>query len=301
MQMQPTLLTGRTLHLIVHLHAGGQQIRLRLSNRYGEKTLVLTSVSVGRSLFSLVQERPVQPVFFQGQETVSIEAGAGVVSDPINLKVEAFSNLAISFAVVEGDIHTGHFIASQTSYVSTPGARSASPFGSMEELLPAYPLTTASWWALTGIDVLPEKPMNVVVALGDSTTDGAFSNVDTNRRYPDRLAHRLAAAGEASWMSVLNAGISWNELLSARFSQAGEATCHRFAWDVLGQAGVTDVIVGSVRTQTTDGKARVKWGETVPKGAKRGDKKHHTTEAGCRFNCSKTTHRIRALFDTTMI
>ncbi|MBV9229862.1 MAG: hypothetical protein JOZ18_11155 [Chloroflexi bacterium] len=87
-----------------------------------------------------------------------------------------------------------------------------------------------------------EKPMNVVVALGDSTTDGYGSTVDANRRYPDVLARRLAAE-HPRLLSILNAGICWNELLGIRFPQVGEATVRRVAWDVLEQTAVTDVIV----------------------------------------------------------
>lgn len=243
MQMRPAHLTGRTLYQIVHLHAGGRQIRLRLSNRYGDHALVLTSVAVGRPIFGLLQEEPAQPVLFQGQESVSLEAGTAIVSDPVNLQVEAFSTLAVSFVVAQGDIRTGHFVAMQTSYVSTPGAQSASDTTAIEELLPAYPLTTTAWWALTGVDVLPEKPINAVVALGDSTTDGYGSTRDTNRRWPDALARRLAASSQTRFLSVLNAGICFNELLTARFPLAGPATVDRFAWDVVEQPAVTDLIV----------------------------------------------------------
>src|SRR5258708_20977592 len=90
-QMQLAHLTGRTLYQIVHLHLGGRQIRLRFSNRYGKNPFVLSSVSVARSLFGLLQEGPAQPVFFQGQESVSIAAGKDIVSDPITLQVEAFT------------------------------------------------------------------------------------------------------------------------------------------------------------------------------------------------------------------
>ncbi len=181
---------------------------------------VLASMTVGRSLFGLWQEAPVQPVLFQGQERISIAAGSEVVSDLINLPVEAFSNLVISFMVAEGDIATGHLIASQNSYVSTPGGKPASALPAATELFPAYPLLTTAWWVLTGVEVLPEKPTGVIVALGDSTTDGAFSTVDANRRYPDYLARRLAAGGKAGFPSVLNAGISWNELLTRNNAQA---------------------------------------------------------------------------------
>ena len=40
-------LSGRTLRQIVYLHAGGEEIRLRLSNRYGDTPVTLRSISVG--------------------------------------------------------------------------------------------------------------------------------------------------------------------------------------------------------------------------------------------------------------
>ncbi len=238
MRLRSAGLTGRTLRQIVHLHAGGQQIRLRFSNRYGEAPLTLTSISVGRVLFGLQSARP---VFFNGEERVLLEPGAERLSDPIDLPVEAESNLAISFVVEKGDVLTGHFVAMQTSYVSTPGDQSA--LTRIEELLPAYPLLTTSWWALTGVEVLPTHPLRVLVAFGDSTTDGYGSTRDLNRRWPDALARRIASADGLEAISVLNAGISFNELLASRQPLAGEAAVQRFAWDVLDQPGVTDVIV----------------------------------------------------------
>ncbi len=242
MRMRPAGLTGRTLRQIVHLHAGGEQIRLRLSNRYGAAPLTLTSVAVGRVLFGLlVQAASRHPVHFEGQDSVTLAPGADILSDPIDLPVEAQSKLAISFFVENGDILTGHFVAMQTSYVSTPGDQSA--LVQMEDLLPAYPLLTTSWWALSGVEVLPVQPLKALVAFGDSTTDGYGSTRDQNRRWPDYLARRIAAAGGPGAISVLNAGISFNELLTSRMPLAGEAGVQRFTRDVLEQPGVTDVIV----------------------------------------------------------
>src|SRR5258708_5241956 len=39
-------LSGRTLRQIIHLHAGGEQLRLCLSNRYGDAPVTLSSLSV---------------------------------------------------------------------------------------------------------------------------------------------------------------------------------------------------------------------------------------------------------------
>ncbi|WP_353739187.1 GDSL-type esterase/lipase family protein [Burkholderia cenocepacia] len=48
-----------------------------------------------------------------------------------------------------------------------------------------------------------------VAAIGDSITDGLRSSVNRNRRWPDALARRLAAAGADS-VGVVNLGISGN-------------------------------------------------------------------------------------------
>src|SRR5690348_13141439 len=124
----------------------------------------------------------------------------------------------------------------------------------------AYPLQTTSWWLITGIDVLPSAPINAVVAFGSSTTDGVGSTQNANRRWPDYLALRLRDADWTHFMSVLNAGLSGNQLTSSEHTQTGgtgipplqsgmppflfgEAGSQRLTWDVLTQSGATDLIV----------------------------------------------------------
>jgi lysophospholipase L1-like esterase len=78
------------------------------------------------------------------------------------------------------------------------------------------------------------------VTFGDSITDGFGATVDGDDRYPNALARRLVAAGEAR--PVLNAGIGSNKLLPDS-ACAGDAGVSRFARDVLGQPRVGTVIV----------------------------------------------------------
>ena len=78
-----------------------------------------------------------------------------------------------------------------------------------------------------------------VVAFGDSITDGARSTTDTNNRWPDVLARRLAAR-KGPGVAVLNAGISGNRVLG---DGAGLSALARFDKDVLMQTGVTHVVV----------------------------------------------------------
>lgn len=243
-------LTGRTLRQIIHLHAGGEQLRLRFSNRYGDTPITLSSISVGHVLQGPFVRPGELVVRFEGQPTVTLEPGQEMISDPVALRVEAFSDLAITFVLAQGESITGHGIAQQTSYVSGIGNVTAAP---AEVAFMAYPLLTASWWLITGIDVLPSTPLNAVVAFGSSTTDGAGSTLNANRRWPDYLALRLRDAGGTRFMSVINAGISGNQLTSSENPFGGgtgmppflfgEAGSQRLAWDVLAQPGATDLIV----------------------------------------------------------
>lgn len=241
-------LSGRTLRQIVHLHAGGTQLRLRLSNRYGDAPVTLSALSVGQVLQGPVTAPGARAVQFAGQPTVTLEPGQDALSDPVSLRVEAFSDLAITFVLAQGESLTGHMGAQQTSYVSGPGDVTAAP---AEATFFIYPLQTSSWWLISGIDVAPSAPLNTVVTFGSSTTDGFGSTPNANRRWPDYLARRLKDAGETRFMSVLNAGIGGNQLTSSEMPLAvglppflfGEAGSKRLDWDVLAQPGATDLIV----------------------------------------------------------
>ncbi len=65
-------LSGRTLRQIVQLHAGGEHIRLHLSNRYGNALVTLRSISVGQVLSGPVVRAGSKDVQFEGQEEVTL-------------------------------------------------------------------------------------------------------------------------------------------------------------------------------------------------------------------------------------
>jgi lysophospholipase L1-like esterase len=110
-------------------------------------------------------------------------------------------------------------------------------------LQPAWPSAAPSAWnhIVTGLDASsPGPPARVVVAFGDSITEGAGLSADPGRpqRYPERLAARLGRAGGR--FAVVNAGISGNRLLADWIGPKG---VDRFERDALGQSGVTHVVV----------------------------------------------------------
>jgi lysophospholipase L1-like esterase len=97
---------------------------------------------------------------------------------------------------------------------------------------------------LSGVDVKTSPRIRgTIVALGDSITDGYLSTTNANRRYPDDLARKLAARKDIT-MSIVNAGIIGNELLTIRPQlQFGYTAPFRLGRDVLNQPGARAVIL----------------------------------------------------------
>ena len=247
-------LSDQTVRMIVDPHLGGSTLRVDLSNRYGEQSVLLGPVTVGvRGDGAALQPGTERPVTFAGRPTISLAPGAGAVSDPVKLAVRPFTELAVSVYVPGTAAHPDeHLVTRQTSYLSPRGGGDDGAQTSAAD----FTQTTAGdfssgWYYLDGIDVQAPGSTGAVVAFGDSLTDGYqprnragsedMATVDANGRYPDDLTRRLLAAGIP--LSVLNAGISGNLLLQSGLPFFGQSGLERFGPDVLDQAGVSDVIV----------------------------------------------------------
>jgi lysophospholipase L1-like esterase len=255
-------LTGSTLRMIVHPQVAGERVRVRLSNAYGSTPLEVGAVSAAGSAggAELVPGSE-RAVTFSGRPAVTVPGGAEVVSDPVPLAATAGAPLAVSLYLTSvPDRLTRHAVALQTSYRSGPGDATASGAG-------AFPDKLDSWSVLTGLDVFTPHPVNALVAVGDSITDGVGSGVDNDERWTDDLARRLTDRGAppSGSMVVLNAGIARNRLLDDDPLEDGDSPMTRFHRDVLGAAGSTDVVlhigtndiaVGHGATEIVDGLRR---------------------------------------------
>jgi lysophospholipase L1-like esterase len=92
------------------------------------------------------------------------------------------------------------------------------------------------------VDVMASQPVKgTVVALGDSITDGAYSTVNADKRWPNDLARRLNAR-EGVTLSVADEGISGNQVLQD-IACCGVGALNRFDRDVVDRAGAKDVIL----------------------------------------------------------
>jgi lysophospholipase L1-like esterase len=231
----------QTVRQIVRTSIGGDQVRVRLANTFGDVPLVIAAARLAlRDSGERIDPASDRVLTFSGSPFVTIPPGALVVSDPVALTVPALSELAVSTYFPELTTSTTvHAFAFQTNYFSPAGDFTA------EAAMPVE-TTAQSWVFLTGIDVTVTEPTGVVVALGDSITDGAISTPDTNQRWPDLLAERLVADADQPAMAVLNAGIGGNRVLkdpTEGFEFAGPNALARFDRDVLAHPGVTHLIV----------------------------------------------------------
>jgi lysophospholipase L1-like esterase len=240
---------NQSLRLVVHTSAGGTKVRIKISNIYGEGSLLIGGAHIARRTAAAeIDPRSDRMLKFHAKSSTTVGAGSMVVSDPVEMDVRALSDLAVSlFLPQRTEAKTSHSMAKQTSYVSPETGDSTAAVN--------FPVakTIDSWPFLTGVDVEASPGAAAVVAFGSSLTDGDGTTTDTNGRWPDVLAERLqkGARGTAE-IGVLNEGVIGNRLLhdspkgadnpfGAGLGQAGLA---RFERDVLAQAGVRYVIVG---------------------------------------------------------
>ena len=229
------LLSSVTLREIVHISAGGEQIRLRFTNEFGLDPLTVADAHVALSAGgSSIQPGSDRAVTFGGAASVNIPPGAAIFSDPVALAVAPLSDLAVSFYLPPQIMRaeTFHSFADQDNYLAD-GHSPAAP-----EL--PQPATLSSWYFFDGIDVAAAPGSRAVVTLGDSITDGAHSTHNANRRWPDVLATRMSQDPNLAHVAVLNEGIGGNRVLN---EGAGPSAISRVDRDVLAQSGVRYVIV----------------------------------------------------------
>jgi len=233
----PLAFHNQTLRQIVRVSVGGERVRVVLSNAFGTAPLTVGAAHIAlRASEAAIEPGSDRVLTFNGRPGMTIPAGAVAFSDPVALDMPALSDLAIDLYLpdaVEATTmpFTTHAGALQTSYVSLAGDHTGAA---------AIPEATTirSWFFLARVEVVVPGPTAVLVAFGDSITDGSRSTPDTNNRWPDHVAQRSMAANAR--MGVLNAGISGNRILSDASSFSALA---RFDRDVLAATGVTHVIV----------------------------------------------------------
>lgn len=223
--------TDQSVRQVIRTSQGGPAIRVQLTNKYGLSPLTVTGATIGRTGAG-AEVGSLRTLTFRHAQSVVIPVGQEISSDLVPLPVRPLEKLTITlyFAGASGPV-TYHGDAETTAYRAAGDHRSDTSGSAFTE-------TTGSWYVLDSVDVVDPSPRrDVVVAFGDSITDGFGAGADTYSRYPDELAERLGGR-----KAVLNAGIGGNRVLTDSDCVGDKAT-KRFKADVLSQPRVRTVII----------------------------------------------------------
>ena len=229
----PRNLWGQTVRQVAQVSIGGKRVRVVLSNEYGPWPIRIGAMQIAlNDKGSAIVPGSGKPLTFGGKDSIVIPPGAPAISDPVELSVGRLSSVVVSFFVPDvTPVNTFHWDAVQTTYV-VAGDKVAETDFKADFSFTARVLLS---------EILVDAPANAraIVTFGDSITDGNNSTPDTNRRWPDVLARRLAKAGGPP-IAVLNEGISGARILSDRM---GANALARFDRDVLRHPHADTVIL----------------------------------------------------------
>jgi len=232
----------QTVRERVRVSIGGAQICIRLSNEYGSAPLLVGSANVASPTDpASVRPGSIHTVTFGGHNSVTIPAGAPVLSDPVAFPVAPGAEITVSLYFPKRvATPTLHSLALKRAVVSQHGDHTRA------EKIEAG-ATSQSSILLTAVLVSAQSSQHLVVAFGDSVTDGDGSSVEADRSWPSDLVRRLAKTPESSAVAVVNEGVAGNRLLNDCFLPNigcfGVSALARFERDALALPGVTHVVL----------------------------------------------------------
>ncbi|HWI85937.1 MAG TPA: SGNH/GDSL hydrolase family protein [Sphingomonas sp.] len=225
-----------TLRQVVRLSAGGSKLRVRFSNAFGRRALLVGGAHLARSADKASPRTMAgtdRTLTFDGRPDVSIPPGADYLSDPVELDAPPLSSLTISIYLPQAPAgQTGHPGSRATSYY-VHGDHMADAdlagFGKVDH-----------WYQISGVEVAAAPEAGVIVTLGDSITDGNGSTTNGDNRWPDNLAARLQATRATRDFAVVNVAIGGNRLLA---DGLGSNALARLDRDVFARPGARILMV----------------------------------------------------------
>ncbi|MFC3657597.1 SGNH/GDSL hydrolase family protein [Xanthomonas hyacinthi] len=205
----------------MRLGTAAQALRFRISNELGTAPLKIGAASVRLAGAT----PPAQPVLFDGRGEIVLPPGGVLLSDPVALRAPALAEVALTLYFPDATRPAVRRTALRVAEGNVEVSEATALSYRQNVVSAVYAQTTAS--------------PRVVVALGDSITEGATAGRGSNGDWPALLGKRLEQACPGQ-VVVLNAGISGNKLLDAGRSPSALARLDR---DVLALPGVTHVVL----------------------------------------------------------
>jgi lysophospholipase L1-like esterase len=225
----PIDLSNNSLRQIFKISIGGERFRIKITNKYGNDSLEIKSISIA-SINSQgagqIELNTLKKITFGNNGSISISKGEEINTDIIDYHLPSSSEVAISifFGKVPSNI-TGHKFSITNSFIETGNKINEEKFSINNK--------TEHWYFISNIDVITNKPIKGLICFGDSITDGRFSSIDKQERWPDFLYKKLK--NKHIDIAINNQGLSGSSL-----SKEG---MERFENDVLKQNGAKYLIV----------------------------------------------------------
>lgn len=222
--------TDCTTRISIVNDISGTELRLRMSNRCGKKSITVaqTALLIGTGVPKIV--------LFRGNEKLTLAAGEECYSDPVSAELSVGDCLTISIAL-NGNGLSGNS-PNETLWHSQKGnyaTQTQFPLASrnFNSLLFDLPAVLP---VLESVEIRTEQRPRVIACIGNSITQqGQWTN-------PLREMLRVHNMDTI----ILNKGIGGNRLLrdaGARLGMYGQSAMNRFAHDGLEEPGITDIII----------------------------------------------------------
>lgn len=216
----PPVLRDVTLRQDLLMATAATAVRVRFSNELGEAPLVVGRAEAGP------RGEAAQPLRFDGAAHVVIPPGGFALSDPLAGAVPAYAELTVSAYLPEE---------------TRPAVRLGPVRIAAGDAAPAddAPLRRGQGVVSAVLAERPTAPAAVIVALGDSITEGGSTTLGAHRAWPHQLGRRLEESCPGAFV-VVNAGIGGNMVASDGRSPSLVSRLER---DVLAMPGVTHAVL----------------------------------------------------------
>lgn len=228
--MPKASLSNRSLREIIHVSIGGETLRMQLSNIHSKEPVEIRSIFIANPTDSCdIDVKSAKYLTFGGKKSVTIAPGESVYCDAVKYNLTPLQQLSITInygetTPVNVSSHRG---SRTTSYLMAGEVKPKTKFMPEEKC--------DHWYNISCIDVQTTEPTPCIAVIGNSITDGRGSTTNKQNRWTDAMAE--AYEGKAA---VLNLGIGGNAVVRGGLS---EPAMVRFDRDVLGQQGVTAVVI----------------------------------------------------------
>lgn len=209
----------QTIRQEIRVGVAAEAVRLRVSNEVGLEPLTLENMTAAGPDGRLL------PVTFSGARDIVIPVGVALLSDPLPIALERSGILTVSL----------HAPGPTRGVVRRVAVR----LGEGEAAVSSDAPLVRRQSFISAVYALTDTPPAVIVALGDSITEGSSATLGAEADWPSVLNRRLEAACPGGFV-VVNAGISGNQVVRDGRSPNVRARLDR---DVLSLPGVTHVVL----------------------------------------------------------